>query len=437
MNTSHLMPTSIEAEEAILGGILIDPMAISRVADLLKPEYFAIAAHQRIFSAAMTLLTQGHSADLMTVTNWLTDHGQLDGIGGLTKLAQLVDRTVSAVNIDQYAGLVEEKYRRRKLIEVGIKIAESGGQTARDLEEIIAEAETQILGINDRANNPQEFSTVGDCLNVVWSSLEAKTPPGYLTGLHDLDELIGGLPRKDLIIAAARASMGKTWFAIHLALQIAQKYGLPVVFFSAEMSKEALTKRLLAQVAGINTQRVMWNIIYEEEWDILSAAVGELSKLPIVIDDTPGTSLTPASMRSVLRRVEREHGSPGLVILDYLQLLGERNAGNRAQDVGAIAGHCKAIAKDFDVPFVALAQINRGVEARNDKRPLMSDLKDSGDIEQDADLAICLYRDDYYNPDSTEKDKIELIVRKQRNGSLGTAKCWFNPEKGTFRNISK
>ncbi len=430
------MPTSIEAEEAILGGILIDPTAISRVADLLKPEFFAIAAHQRIFSTAITLLTQGHSADLMTVTNWLTDHGQLDGIGGLSKLAQLVDRTVSTVNIDQYAGLVEEKYRRRKLIEAGIRIAEAGSQTARDLEEIIAEAETEILSINSRANS-QEFSTVADCLSQVWASLETGAPPGYFTGLHDLDELIGGLPRKDLIIVAARASMGKTWFAIYLALQIAKKYGLPVVFFSAEMSKEALTKRLLAQISGISSQRLMWNKIYEEEWEKLSAAVGELSELPIIIDDTPGTSLTPASMRSVLRRVEREHGSPGLVILDYLQLLGERNAGNRAQDVGAIAGHCKAIAKDFDVPFVALAQINRGVEARNDKRPMMSDLKDSGDIEQDADLAVCLYRDDYYNPESAERDKIELIVRKQRNGSLGTAKCWFNPEKGTFRNISK
>ena len=431
-----MMPMNVEAEEAILGGILIDPEAISRIADSLKPEYFAIGAHQRIFTAAMTLFAQGHSADLMTVTNWLTDRGQLDGVGGLSKLAQLVDRTVSATNIDQYGDLIEEKYRRRRLIQTGLKIAEAGNQTARDLEELIAEAETDILSINSNSNS-QEFSIIGDCLNEVWASLEAGAPPGYFTGLHDLDELIGGLVRKDLIIVAARASMGKTWFAIHLALQIAKKYQLPVVFFSAEMSKESLTKRLLAQVAGISSQRLMWNKIYEEEWERLSKAVGELSELSIIIDDTPGTCLTPASMRSVLRRVEREHGSPGLVILDYLQLLGERNAGNRAQDIGAIAGHCKAIAKDFDVPFVALAQINRGVEARNDKRPLMSDLKDSGDIEQDADLAICLYRDDYYNPDSTEKDKIELIVRKQRNGSLGTAKCWFNPEKGTFRNISK
>ncbi|MEG4294559.1 replicative DNA helicase [Microcoleus sp. C2C3] len=436
MNTSHMMPMNVEAEEAILGGILIDPDAISRIADLLQPEYFAIPSHQRIFSAAMTLLTQGYSSDLMTVTTWLTDHGQLEGVGGLSKLAQLVDRTVSAVNIDQYAVLIEEKYRRRKLIEAGFKIAESGNQTARDLEELIAEAETDILSINNRAHS-QEISSVGDCLAEVWVSLETGTPPGYLTGLHDVDELIGGLTRKDLIVVAARASMGKTWFAIYLALQIAQKYKLPVLFFSAEMSREALTKRLLALVSGISSQRLMWNKIYDEEWPKLSEAAGNLAQLPIIIDDTPGTSLTPASMRSVLRRVEREHGSPGLVILDYLQLLGERNAGNRAQDIGAIAGHCKAIAKDFDVPFLALAQINRGVEARNDKRPLMSDLKDSGDIEQDADLALCLYRDDYYNADSPERDKIELIVRKQRNGSLGTAKCWFNPEKGTFRNISK
>lgn len=427
---------NVEAEEAILGGIFIDPDAIARVADLIKSESFAISAHQRIYQAALTLHSRGQPTDLMTVTTWLIDHNQLDGIGGQLKLAQLVDRTVSAVNIDQYAGLIEDKYRRRKLIQAGFKIAESGSETSRELGEIIAEAEIEILAINNHSASQESFS-IGDCLAEVWSSLEIGSPPGYLTGLHDLDELIGGLIRKDLIIVAARASMGKTWFAIFLALQIAQKYKLPVVFFSAEMSKESLTKRLLASVSGVDSQRLMWNKIYDEEWEKLSESVSNLSQLPIIIDDTPGTALTPASMRSTLRRAEREYGKVGLVILDYLQLLGERNAGNRAQDVGAIAGHCKAIAKDFDVPFVALAQINRGVEARNDKRPLMSDLKDSGDIEQDADLALCLYRDDYYTPESIEKDKIELIVRKQRNGSLGTAKCWFNPEKGTFRSIAK
>lgn len=433
---SDLMPMNVEAEEAILGGILIDPEAISRVSELLTPEIFAISAHQIIYRALTALFAQGKPTDLMSVTAWLIDHDQLQRIGGQMKLAQLVDRTVSAVNIDQYAILVEDKYKRRKLIEAGMKIAQLGQELAMPLEDILASAEEQILAIN--ANNIQEIWSVSDCMSAVMADLDAGHKPGYTSGLPDLDNLIGGLVKKDLIIVAARASMGKTWFGGHLALQIAGKHQLPVVFFSAEMSKESLVKRFLASLSGINAQRLIWNKIYDKEWDeYLSVAIGELIKMPIIIDDTPGTQLTPTAMRNVLRRVEAQYGKIGLVVLDYIQLLGERNAGNRAQDVGAIAGHCKAIAKDFDVPFVALAQINRGVEARNDKRPMMSDLKDSGDIEQDADLAICLYRDDYYNPESADKGQIELIVRKQRNGSLGTAKAFFNPETGNFKSIYK
>jgi replicative DNA helicase len=434
MSTS-VMPTNVEAEEAILGGILIDPSAISRIAESVQSEFFAISAHQTIYRAMLGLFSQGQSTDLMTVTTWLADRNQLDRVGGQLKLAQLVDRTVSAVNIDQYAALIEDKYKRRKLIEVGNNIAQLGYKLSLPLEEALSSSEEQILGINSSSNH--DIWTVADCLTMVMTEFEAGNQPGYSTGLPDLDDLIGGLIRKDLIIVAARASMGKTWLGGHLALQTASKYQLPVVFFSAEMSKEALTKRFLASLSKINAQRLIWNNIYDNEWDDLSKAIGKLSELKIIIDDTPGTALTPASMRSVLRRVQCEYGKIGLVILDYIQLLGERNAGNRAQDVGAIAGHCKAIAKDFDVPFVALAQINRGVEARNDKRPMMSDLKDSGDIEQDADLAICLYRDDYYNPETDDKGKIELIVRKQRNGSLGTAKAFFNPETGTFKSIYK
>jgi replicative DNA helicase len=433
---SDLMPTNVEAEEAILGGILIDPEAISRVSELLTPEIFAISAHQIIYRAITALFSQGKSTDLMSVTSWLIDHDQLQKVGGQMKLAQLVDRTVSAVNIDQYAVLIEDKYKRRKLIEAGYKIAQLGQELAMPLEDILASAEEQILAIN--ANNIQEIWSVSDCMSAVMADLDAGHKPGYTSGLPDLDNLIGGLVKKDLIIVAARASMGKTWFGGHLALQIAGKHELPVVFFSAEMSKESLVKRFLASLSGINAQRLIWNKVHDREWDeCLSAAIGELIKMPIIVDDTPGTQLTPAAMRNVLRRVEAQYGKIGLVVLDYIQLLGERNAGNRAQDVGAIAGHCKAIAKDFDVPFVALAQINRGVEARNDKRPMMSDLKDSGDIEQDADLAICLYRDDYYNPESADKGQVELIVRKQRNGSLGTAKAFFNPETGNFKSIYK
>lgn len=433
--TVTIMPTNVEAEEAILGGILIDPTAISRVAEIMQPEFFAISAHQVIYRSALTLFSQGQPTDLMTVCSWLIDHNYLDRVGGQLKLSQLADRTVSAVNIDQYALLVQEKYKRRQLIETGNNIAQLGYELALPLDEALSSAEEQILNIN--STNVQDIWTVADCLTMVMSEFELGNQPGYLTGLPDLDDLVGGLIRKDLVVVAARASMGKTWFGGHLAVQIAGKYQLPVVFFSAEMSKEALTKRFLASLSKINAQRLIWNNIHDTEWEVLAESIGTLSELPIIIDDTPGTALTPASMRNVLRRVQAQYGKIGLVVLDYIQLLGERNAGNRAQDVGAIAGHCKAIAKDFDVPFVALAQINRGVEARNDKRPMMSDLKDSGDIEQDADLAICLYRDDYYNSESEDKGKVEIIVRKQRNGSLGTAKAFFNPETGVFKSIYK
>lgn len=433
--TVTVMPTNVEAEEAILGGILIDPTAVSRVAEIVQPEFFAISAHQVIYRSIAALFSQGQPTDLMTVTTWLVDRGQLDRIGGQLKLAQLIEHTVSAVNIDQYALLIEEKYKRRKLIETGNNIAQLGYELSLPLDEALNSAQEQIFNIS--SSNAQDIWTVADCLKVVMSELDGGHKPGYLTGLPDLDGLIGGLIRKDLIIIAARASMGKTWFGGHLALQIASKYQLPVIFFSAEMSKESLTKRFLASLSKINAQKLAWNKVSDSDWDALVESIGSLSELPIIIDDTPGTSLTPTSMRGVLRRVQAQYGKIGLVVLDYIQLLGERNAGNRAQDVGAIAGHCKAIAKEFDCPFVALAQINRGVEARNDKRPMMSDLKDSGDIEQDADLAICLYRDEYYNEESEAKGQIELIVRKQRNGALGTAKAFFNPETGTFKSIYK
>lgn len=432
---TEIMPSNVEAEEAILGGILIDREAIFRIVDTLKPEYFSITAHQLIYRAALTLFDKRECVDLLTVSNYFAERDQLELVGGLHKFHQLVDRTVSAVNIDQYAVLVEDKYKRRQLIEASYRISSAAQEPSISLEEILSAAENEILSIN--SDRTQEVWTVADCLAQVMLDFENGYAPGYSSGLPDLDALIGGLVKKDLIVVAGRASMGKTWLGGHLAMQVASKYKLPVVFFSAEMSKEALTKRFLASLSGINAQRLMWNGPRENEWDAVSAAIGKLAEMPIIIDDTPGTSLTPASMRAVLRRVQAQHSKIGLVVLDYIQLLGERNAGNRAQDVGAIAGHCKAIAKEFDCPFVALAQINRGVEGRNDKRPMMSDLKDSGDIEQDADLAICLYRDEYYNEETEAKGQIELIVRKQRNGALGAAKALFNPETGVFRSMYK
>jgi replicative DNA helicase len=432
---ADLIPANIEAEEAILGGILIDREAILRVVDLLRPEYFSISAHQIMYRAILTLFEKGECVDLMTVSTYLQERNQSTSVGGLQKFSQLADRTVSAVNIDHYAALIEEKYKRRQLIEASHRINSAAHESAIPIEEILSTAENEILAIN--SNRVREVFTVGDCLAQVMMEFESRRPPGYLTGLTDLDNLIGGLSKKNLVVVAARASMGKTWLSNHFALQVAGKYGLPVVFFSAEMSKESLTKRFIATLTGIDCQRLMWQGPRKSEWEDVARAVGELSEMPIIIDDTPGTTLTPAGMRMILRRVQAQYGSIGLVVLDYLQLLGERNAGNRAQDIGAISGHCKAIAKEFDCPFVALAQINRSVEGANDKRPMLSGLKDSGDVEQDADVVICLYRDDYYNPESDNKGQIELIVRKQRNGAVGTAKALFSPETGIFKSIYK
>jgi replicative DNA helicase len=432
---TDVMLCNVEAEEAILGGLLIDREAIFRVADTLKAEYFSIGEYQTIYRAIAALFDQGKLVDLMTVSDYLEAREKPDGVDIRHKLFNLVERTVSATNIDQYVELIEEKYKRRQLMEASFRLSRAAQEPTLSIEQTLAAAETEILSIN--SDRTQEVWTVSDCLAQVMMDFENGYAPGYSSGLPDLDALIGGLVKKDLIVVASRASMGKTWFGGHLAMQVASKYKLPVVFFSAEMSKEALTKRFLASLSGINAQRLMWSGPRENEWEAVATAIGKLTEMPILIDDTPGTSLTPASMRAVLRRVQAQHGKIGLVILDYIQLLGERNAGNRAQDIGNISGHCKAIAKEFDVPFLALAQINRGVEGRNDKRPMMSDLKDSGDIEQDADLAICLYRDEYYNEESEAKGQIELIVRKQRNGALGTAKVFFTPETGTFKNIYK
>jgi replicative DNA helicase len=311
-----------------------------------------------------------------------------------------------------------------------------GYETATDLEEVFESSEEKIFNITANKQDSFQPETIADCLAEVFNRIEQGVSPAWTTGLTDLDVLIGGLTRKDLIVIAARASMGKTWLACHLANHIATEQSLPVVFFSAEMSKEQLTKRFLSMHSGIDSHRLAHNQVYEDEYDALVEAISTLSKLPIIIDDTPATQLTPAQVRSVLRRIRSERGELGLVVLDYIQKLGDRAAGNRAQAVGKFSGAFKDIAKEFDVPFVALAQINRGVESQANKRPLMSDIKDSGDIEQDMDLGLLLYRDDYYHADTENKGAMEIIVGKNRNGATGTCRVLFDATTGDFSNLS-
>ncbi|NET44652.1 replicative DNA helicase [Okeania sp. SIO2B3] len=432
MKNNYSPPQNIEAEESILGGILLDPNAINRVADLLSSAAFYIIAHQRIYQAALELYHQDKPTDLMTVTTWLKDRQLLEKVGGQQKLAQLVERTISAVNIDSYAALVIDKYQRRLLIGAAREIEELGYDTATELPVVIEQSEARLFQVTVDEKDPFQPQSIDDCLRDVFNELEQGQSPGYLTGLADLDRLIGGLARKDLIIIAGRASMGKTWFSIYLANYVTVNYQVPVIFFSAEMSKNQLTKRFLAMHSGIDSARLIRNQIYRNEYEMLVKGLGVLRELPIIIDDTPAMTLTAARMRSVLRRIKAERGTIGLVVMDYIQKLGDRAAGNRAQVIGKFSGAFKDMAKEFDCPFIALAQINRGVEGQLNKRPLMSDIKDSGDIEQDMDLGILLYRDEYYNPETKEQGILEINVAKNRNGTTGMCKVKFNPIIGAF-----
>ncbi|MEG4588594.1 replicative DNA helicase [Microcoleus sp. MOSTC5] len=383
---SDLMPTNIEAEEAILGGILIDPEAISRIAELLRPEFFAIAAHQVIYRSALGLFLQGQPTDLMTVTTSLTDRNQLEQVGGLTKLAQLVDRTVSAVNIDQYAVLVEDKYQRRKLIEAGNNIVQLGYETATPLETVLDRAEQEIFSITQERPQ-QDLVSIGETLNQTFQDLENRneglTLPGIPCGFYDLDAMTGGFQRSDLIIVAARPAMGKTAFCTNIAHHIAAgQQKLPVAVFSLEMSKEQLVQRILSSEAKIESNRLRSGRISQNEWEPISTAIGNLSELPLFIDDTP--SITVTEIRSKARRLQAEQGGAlGLILLDYLQLM-EGSSDNRVQELSRITRSLKGLARELNVPIIALSQLSRGVEARTNKRPMMSDLRESGCLGGDS-----------------------------------------------------
>ena len=426
---------NIEAEEAILGGILRDPNAISIVAEILPAEAFCLQIHQQIYKAALEIYQKDKPTDLMEVSTWLADNDLLDKVGGQAKLSQLLPRTVSATNIDRYTALVLDKYQRRQLVKIGHEITDLGYDTATELKTIFDTSEEKIFNLTTNKQDKFQPKPINECLANVFNKIEQGSSPAYPTGLNDLDSLIGGLIKQDLIVVAARPSMGKSWLGCYLADYIAKNEKKPVVFFSAEMSEEQLTKRFLAMHTGIDAQRLMHNQIYEEEYDSLVEGLGTLTELPIIIDDTPAGQLTPTRIRSVLRRIQMNKGELGLVVLDYIQKLGDRAAGNRAQAIGKYSGACKDIAKIFNVPFVVLAQINRGVEGQGNKRLSMSDIKDSGDIEQDMDLGLLLYRDEYYKSDTADKGNMEIIVGKNRNGGTGTCKVMYDLSIGKFGDL--
>jgi replicative DNA helicase len=437
LSLSALPPQNIDAEEIILGGILFDQNAMGKIIDVLPPEAFYVQAHRQIYEAARGLFFQGNTIDLMTVTTWLNDRNLLEKIGGTAKLANLVDRTVSAVNIERYVPLVMDKYLRRLLINAGQEIIELGFDTTTDLDLILDGAEQKIFSLT-QSRIQQGLISISDTLIDTFNEIEKLHQkivlPGISSGFYDLDGYTSGFQRSDLIIIAGRPSMGKTSFALNIATNIAKQHKLTVAIFSLEMSRDQLAMRLLSSESKIESNKLRSGRITENEMEPLMKAIGTLSELPIYIDDTG--NLTVMQMRSELRRLQAEKkGHVGLVLLDYLQLMQGSSNDNRVQELSRITRSLKSLAREINVPIVALSQLSRAVEQRNNKRPMLSDLRESGAIEQDADLVLMLYRDEYYNPDSVDRGVAEIIIAKHRNGPTGQLKLLFKPELTQFFNL--
>lgn len=431
---TDLLPNNIEAEESILAGIMSDSSAMNRLATLLPTDAFFLVAHRLIYQASLDLFYDDKITDLMTISSYLKDQKLIKKVGGIAKLNQLVERTVSAENIEHYAELILEKYKRRQLIEAGNAMAQLGYDTTTDLETIFNQSEEQIFRITERKGDKIQAKWIAECsIATLKKMLEQKGSP-YPTGLKALDNLIGGLIKRDLVIIAARSSMGKTWLACYLSHYFALTYEKPVVFFSIEMSEEAITKRFWAMRSGINLTRLIQEKLLKNEVEMLKEAIPAIKRLPIVIDETSSEGQNLMNIRATLRRIQYERGEIGMIVLDHLQEL-DFNEKNRAQELGRITGSLKAMAKDFNCPFVALAQLSRKVESQNDKRPTMADIRDSGQIEEKADLILSLYRDEYYKKNSSNKGIMEILITKSRNGQRGSCQLKFDEATGHFEDL--
>ncbi|MBD2255258.1 replicative DNA helicase [Nostoc parmelioides] len=436
---SKLPPQSIESEEAILGGILLDPVAIERVRDILKPHHFYISAHGRIYSTALKLNALELPTDLLMVTNYLTDNGLLEIIGGRNKLASLVDSTVSAVNIDALATVVVSKWKRRELGRLGnlaIELQHKSDEEA-PLEQAFEQLQDFIYQLQ-RSSNTTGANHISDVVVNLYQEIEdrsqGKVLPGIPTGFYDLDAITGGFNRTDLIIVAGRPAMGKSAFAAQIAFYLASAYRYPVVVFSLEMSKLQIAMRALSSEANIDSGYLKSGRISDTQWQSLSQGIGTLSELPVYLDDRPDPPLTyiEAECRKIMARERRDLG---LIVVDYLQLMDGNGGGNRNNEIEKLTRGLKRLAMKLQTPVLCLSQLSRAVESRNNKRPMLSDLRDSGGIEQDGDKVIMLYRDEYYEPSTVDRGVAEIILAKNRDGATGTIKLLFDAHFTKFKNM--
>jgi len=441
VNMRKLPPQSIEAEMSILGGILLENEAINRVLDVLVPDDFYRESHRKIMKAMIELNEHREPCDLVTLTTVLKKRGELEEVGGGAYLATLVDYVPTAANIAYYSRIVKEKAIARNLISVATEIVTDGYDEQSEIEELLDKAQRTIFDISEnRIKSPyHQLNTIlKDSIKYIEELFEKKDHvTGVPTGFLDLDQKTAGFQRGDLIIIAGRPSMGKTAFALNIA-QYASVHAEPrhpVAVFSLEMSKEQLVTRLLCSEARVDASRLRTGHLIDGEWEKILRGAERLFEAKIFIDDTPAISVL--EMRSKARRLKAEHGI-GMIVVDYLQLMrGSSSPESRQQEISEISRSLKALAKELSVPVVALSQLNRGLESRTDKRPMMSDLRESGAIEQDADVIMFVYRDEVYNKENPEvKGRAEIIIGKQRNGPIGTVDLTFLGEYTRFENYA-
>ncbi len=434
-------PNSVEAEQAILGGLLLNNSAWDDVAERVGARDFYRKAHRQIFDVIAQLVEEENPCDLVTVSQALTNLGQLDDIGGMTYLSELARNTPSAANITAYAEIVRERSILRQLIKVSHDVANNAfNPEGRKSLEILDLAESSIFEIAEqqkKGSGPQDIKSVlkktVDRIDELYKNKSAIT--GVTTGFDELDKMTGGLQPADMIVIAGRPSMGKTTFAMNLCENVAIKAGKPVLVFSMEMPADSIVMRMLASLGRINQTSIRSGQLEKDDWPRITSAIHMLSEQKFFIDDTP--ALSPLEMRARARRVARECGGElGAIMVDYLQLMQVPGVDNRVNEISEISRSLKGIAKELNCPVLALSQLNRSLEQRPNKRPVMSDLRESGAIEQDADLIAFLYRDEVYNKESNEKGVAEVIIGKQRNGPIGTVRLAFQGQFSRFDDLA-
>ncbi len=439
----RMQPQDILAEQSVLGAIFIDEGKLVFVREYIEAEDFFRHAHRLIFAAMVALSERNEAIDATTMRNYLANHGDLEAIGGLAYLAEVINSVPTSANAEYYAKIVAEKSNLRKLIDRLTDSVNQAYEGADDADTIIANAEKALIDVSEGASR-SGFKRIDDVLNLNFENLEARSQQtsditGIASGYPALDNMTTGFHEEELIILAARPAVGKTAFALNVAQNIGTKLGLTVAIFSLEMGAESLVDRMLAAEGVINSRSIRTGQLTDEEWQKLMIAQSNLARASIYIDDTPGIRIT--EIRSRARKLAQETGNLGLVLIDYLQLITGNGRESRQQEVSEISRQLKILAKELKVPVIALSQLSRSIEQRQDKKPMLSDLRESGSIEQDADIVAFLHREDYYHNEEEAggipNNTVEVIIEKNRSGARGSVELMFQKEYNKFSSISK